>query len=77
MQADQPVSARRGRRLAVLIACRAPDTRFAVAQDARRDNSRPTTIRNPGNIGGKLPAEASRSLLIYSSSVSAIGWQTS
>ena len=35
MQADQPVSAGRGRRSAVLIACRAPDTRFAVAQDAR------------------------------------------
>jgi hypothetical protein len=45
------LSARRRRRLAVLTACRAGDTRLAVAQDARRGDSRPTTIRNPENVG--------------------------
>jgi hypothetical protein len=38
-------------KLAVLTACRARATRFAVAQDARRDEHRLTTTRNPGNVG--------------------------
>jgi hypothetical protein len=43
------LSSQRGK-LAVLTACRARATRFAVAQDARRDEHRLTTTRNPGNV---------------------------
>jgi hypothetical protein len=38
---------------AVLTACRARGARFAVAQDARRDDPGLATIRNPGNVGSK------------------------
>jgi hypothetical protein len=37
--------------LAVLTAYRARGARFAVAQDARRDDPGLATIRNPGNVG--------------------------
>jgi hypothetical protein len=69
LQAKQHVLARRRDRLAALTTCRARDTRFAVAQDARSDDPGLTTTRNPG-IGlldlatdGPLP-ERSRKMQI-------------
>ena len=51
MRVEQHVSVPRCGQLAVLTACRARGARFAVAQDARRDDLGPATIRNPGNVG--------------------------
>jgi hypothetical protein len=51
MRAEQHVSVPRCGQLAVLTACRACGARFAVAQDARRDDPGLATIRNPGNVG--------------------------
>ena len=51
MRAEQHVSVPRCGQLAVLTACRARGARFAIAQDARRDDPDLATIRNPGNVG--------------------------
>jgi hypothetical protein len=51
MRAEQHGSVPRCGQLAVLTACRARGARFAVAQDARRDDPGLATIRNPGNVG--------------------------
>src|ERR1700738_4063614 len=51
MRVEQHVSVPRCGQLAVLTACRARGARFAVAQDARRDDPGPATIRNPGKVG--------------------------
>jgi hypothetical protein len=56
MRAEQQVSVPRCGQLAVLTACRARGARFAVAQDARRDDPGLGTIRNPGNVGSDLRA---------------------
>jgi predicted RNA-binding Zn-ribbon protein involved in translation (DUF1610 family) len=50
-QAEHRISARRRGQLAVSTACRSRGTRFAIVQDARRDNPRLTTTRDPGNVG--------------------------
>ena len=50
-QADQRVSARRRGQLAVLTAYRIRSTRSALAQDARRSDSRVRMTRHPGNVG--------------------------
>jgi hypothetical protein len=54
MRAEQHVSVPRCGQLAVLTACRARGARFAVAQDARRDDPGLATIRNPGNVGSMI-----------------------
>ena len=66
MRAEQHVSVPRCGQLAVLTACRARGARFAVAQDARRDNPGLATIRNPGNVGlwGLVGSEAERKALL-------------
>ena len=51
MRSEQHVSVPRSGQLAVLTGCRARGARFAVAQDARRDDPGLATIRNPGNVG--------------------------
>src|ERR1700736_6803496 len=51
MRTQQHVSAPRRGQLAVLTACCAHGARFAVAQDARRDDPGLATARNLGNVG--------------------------
>jgi hypothetical protein len=53
MRAEQHVSARRRGLLAVSTAWYGRGARFAVAQDARRDDPRLAMTPNPGNVGSK------------------------
>jgi SAM-dependent methyltransferase len=65
MWAKQHVSVPRCGQLAVLIACRARGARFAVAQDARRDDPGLAPIRNPGNVGlGELSMPTRSEILL-------------
>ena|ERR1700680_1329067 len=74
MQATQSVSAPRRGKSAISTACYARRPRFAVAQDAQRDNPGLATTRNPGNVdsfgspnssdGGIYAIDSSNNLII-------------